>query len=63
MDRKFLCHLGLHSWELNRPMSILDGFPPIGPTDYKLPTRKCRRCSKEQEWLPGYGGSEWGCWT
>jgi len=24
--------------------------------------RKCERCSKKQRWLPGYGGSELGCW-
>ena len=24
--------------------------------------RTCQTCGKKQQWLPGYGGSEMGCW-
>lgn len=58
---KLRCKFGLHFWEQNRPLKIIDGWPtdPI----HQNPTRKCIRCDKLQEWLPGYGGSEWGCWS
>ena len=39
----------------------MDGFPPPF-VPYDNPTRECVRCGKKQRWLPGYGGSEWGCW-
>lgn len=58
---KVLCFLGIHKWELSRPVGVMDIFPP--PTArYKNPTRECQRCGKAQWWLPGYGGSEIGCW-
>lgn len=28
----------------------------------RTPKRECLRCERKQKWLPGYGGSEWGCW-
>ena len=59
---KTLCRLGLHKWRQSRPLSIFDIHPPFF-LDYVLPTRKCLRCGKTQRWLPGYGGSEFGCWT
>ena len=59
--RRFRCWIGIHYWRQSRPIGLLDGFPPINE-NYKLPTRKCERCGKREEWLPGYGGSEWGCW-
>ena len=60
-DWRWLCRLGLHRWEQSRPLSPIDGFPFYGEP-YDCPTRACGRCSKAQRWLPGYGGSEWGCW-
>jgi hypothetical protein len=61
--RSLLCFIGLHKWEQNRPLAIIDGFPP--PGHYDTPKRRCTRpcCMVRQYWLPGYGGSEWGCWS
>jgi len=61
--RSLMCSVGLHAWERNRPVAVLDGFPPPW-LDYAAirQVRRCRRCGKRQSWLPGYGGSEWGCW-
>jgi hypothetical protein len=56
------CALGLHFWKQNRPMHIRDIHPGFG-MNYKTLTRECTRCGVRQSWLPGYGGSEIGCWT
>lgn len=50
-----------HRWQQNRPLTVLDGFPPFF-IPYELVVRNCFKCNKKQRWLPGYGGSEWGCW-
>jgi len=56
------CKIGLHQWEQERPISVYDGFPSPYDAVYQTPTRTCVRCKGQQQWLPGYGGSEWGCW-
>ena len=61
MWNKLKCFIGWHKWEQTRPVGILDGFPPWH-IPYEPPKRKCLCCGKHQRWLPGYGGSEWGCW-
>jgi len=48
-----------HKWEQSRPVSVYD-IMPFG--SWKTPVRYCRRCGKQEYWLPGYGGSEIGCW-
>ena len=58
---KFLCKIGFHKWELNRKLTAWDTFPPSF-VPYENPIRKCKYCGKTQIWLPGYGGSELGCW-
>lgn len=55
------CWIGLHAWQQDRPLRTYDMWP-MKP-DYETPIRTCQRCGKEQQWLPGYGGSEIGCWT
>ena len=55
------CLVGWHDWKATRPIGIMDGFPP-SCVQYDNPRRTCKRCGKHQQWLPGYGGSEWGCW-
>lgn len=62
MRQKLLCWIGLHAWEQTRPIDpCTDSFPnPYWP--YEAPIRTCGRCGKRQKWLPGYGGSEIGCW-
>ena len=55
------CLIGWHYWSQSRPIGLIDGFPPWY-AKYENPTRSCTRCPKTQSWLPGYGGSEWGCW-
>lgn len=45
---KLLCRLGFHRWK-------------AVPSNH-LPKRECRACGKRQEWLPGHGGGEDGCW-
>ena len=57
---KQLCQLGFHWWFYTRPVDSLDIFPPIF-LHRALPTRKCY-CGASENWLPGYGGSEIGCW-
>lgn len=57
----FLCKLGFHRWTYDRHFHILDIRPGF-VDEYKPPIRKCRKCEKKQQWLPGYGGSEVGCW-
>jgi hypothetical protein len=61
MIRKILCFLGFHKWDQSRPLNIQDGMPFFG-VPYDVPTRHCLCCPVTQRWLPGYGGSEWGCW-
>jgi hypothetical protein len=56
-----LCCLGIHKWEQSRPRTTSDIFPCPGEP-YDPPIRVCTRCGRVQSWLPGYGGSELGCW-
>ncbi len=56
-----LCRIGWHAWVQSRPLSATDAFPL--PGHYDRPTRECLRCGRRQKWLPGYGGSEFGCWV
>lgn len=56
------CCFGFHRWEQSRPISVMDAFPPPF-VRYERVTRHCTRCDKSQWWLPGYGGSEIGCWV
>lgn len=58
---RWLCKAGLHHWKVSRDLLPIDVFP-IGK-DYEAPTRTCADCGKHQSWLPGYGGSELGCWV
>lgn len=54
---KFYCLICLHDWQQN------DGTTsPFPSGSEECAVRTCRRCEKQQEWLPGYGGSELGCW-
>jgi hypothetical protein len=53
------CFFGFHRWHQNKPFDGSEGFPDAG---YRRWVRVCSRCRKRQTWLPGYGGSEWGCW-
>lgn len=55
------CFFGLHKWNQSRNITILDAFPPPFLA-YENPKRMCLKCGKRQKWLPGYGGSEIGCW-
>lgn len=57
-----LCKMGIHKWKQSRAFHILD-IHPLLYSNYKSPKRKCERCGKTQEWLPGHGGSEIGCWV
>jgi len=59
---KILCFVGWHAWEQSRVLNAYDAFPAPFDSEYKNPERHCTRCGKEQRWLPGYGGSEFGCW-
>lgn len=61
-NERLLCWLGLHKWEQSRDVTYYDMFPAPFDQTYQAPTRVCLRCSKRQHWLPGYGGSEIGCW-
>jgi hypothetical protein len=56
------CFFGLHKWQQSRKLHVVDAFPPPFDTEYQNPTRECEKCGKFQRWLPGYGGSEIGCW-
>jgi hypothetical protein len=58
---KVRCFIGNHRWIQNRNLRPIDSFPPSF-FRYKRPTRCCERCGAQQSWLPGYGGSEVGCW-
>ena len=62
MNKLLLCRLGIHKWIQNRDLHIIDIFPPPF-LNYKNPERTCNKCKKTQFWLPGYGGSEIGCWS
>jgi hypothetical protein len=57
--QRLMCAVGLHAWQHSRFMSVLDVFPPAGMEPLR---RQCFWCGKKQRWLPGYGGSEIGCW-
>lgn len=57
----WLCSIGFHDWHQERPLTPYDAWPM--DRAYETPRRECRRCAKREQWLPGYGGSEIGCWT
>ena len=58
--RPLRCCVGLHVWNEDPPLTIEAIFP--APWEHKEWKRTCLRCGKMQRWLPGYGGSELGCW-
>ncbi len=60
--KHLLCLVGFHVWQQPRPLSVYDGFPSPYDSAYRTPERTCERCARKERWLPGYGGSEWGCW-
>ena len=60
-DKRLLCKIGIHKYQQSRPLTPYDVMPFFGFV-YNCPERKCKKCGKEQKWLPGYGGSELGCW-
>lgn len=60
--KRVCCYFGIHAWRSSRPLNVYDAFPSPFDTSYQNPTRECARCKKKQQWLPGYGGSEFGCW-
>ena len=60
--KNLLCLLGFHKWEQNRSLHISDIFPFYLDEVSKV-IRTCKICGKKEEWLPGYGGSEIGCWV
>ena len=55
------CFMGLHKWKQNRELNVVDIYPPPF-MKWVRPIRECEVCGKKQYWLPGYGGSEIGCW-
>jgi len=60
--RNIKCKIGLHKWVQSKPLTGYDMFPSPFDSKYSTPTRTCVRCGERQKWLPGYGGSEIGCW-
>lgn len=58
----WLCIIGIHVWNQGRELSVYHAFPSPFDAAYETPRRVCERCGRRQYWLPGYGGSEWGCW-
>jgi len=59
--RRMRCRAGLHHWIHTRRLTTADWYPPPW-LRYIPPERHCLWCGKQEEWLPGYGGSELGCW-
>lgn len=59
---KIKCKLGLHNWEQNKELRIYDISPNPFDSKHETPRRSCKNCKWQQKWLPGYGGSEIGCW-
>ena len=59
--RQWLCKIGWHHWRQSRELRAIDAFPPMN-LKYEAPVRVCESCSVVEQWLPGYGGSEFGCW-
>ena len=59
--RKVICKAGLHAWNQSNPITLYDLSPSPFDSLHRTPTRTCKSCGKEQEWIPGYGGSEIGC--
>lgn len=57
----FLCWFGIHRWKQTRAVTTGDIFPSPFES-YENPVRWCAKCGREEYWLPGYGGSEIGCW-
>src|SRR3990170_5994268 len=60
--QRIKCAVGLHSWKQPRTLNVYDIFPSPFDASWQTPERQCARCEKWQWWLPGYGGSELGCW-
>jgi hypothetical protein len=60
--RNLKCKIGIHKYEMSRELKVYDIYPNTYDNNYKSPTRICLNCGKKQFWLPGYGGSELGCW-
>ncbi len=60
--RKIKCKLELHKWKQSNKLTLYDISPGPFDSNYQTPTRTCEKCDKKQRWLPGYGGSEIGCW-
>lgn len=54
---QWFCRAGWHQW--GQPTGPLDVFPVHRDPS---PTRTCTNCGATERWLPGYGGSEVGCW-
>jgi len=61
MKKRFLCKIGWHKYKQDKELHIKDIHPGFD-SEWKCPTRKCIFCGYEERWLPGYGGSEIGCW-
>lgn len=55
-------HLGLHKWKYSKELKLYDMSPSPFDSKYETPVRTCEKCKESQKWLPGYGGSEIGCW-
>jgi hypothetical protein len=55
--RQWLCMIGFHSWQQDD--GIMSPFPIAFE---RLATRECCHCGFREQWLPGFGGSELGCW-
>ena len=62
MKKRLRCKLGFHKWLQSRMLTAYDAFPMLGDKNYVAPIRICAHCGAKQKWLPGYGGSEIGCW-
>ena len=60
MISRLKCWVGWHAWVQSRPLVVQDAIPMHREPN---PTRTCSQCGERQRWLPGYGGSEFGCWT
>lgn len=58
--QRFKCWIRCHgAWQYYRQQTILDIFPPPGMGPLR---RRCFWCGCKERWLPGYGGTELGCW-
>jgi hypothetical protein len=59
--KRILCSSGIHKWKYNRSFHIIDIYPGF-ELNWENPIRICLRCGRIERWLPGYGGSDIGCW-